>query len=175
MRIHTGETPYKCHVCSLAFKHSNVLKIHMRQHTGERPYECKLCGQGFMSYSSWQYHVAKQHPQELANIDGFPNSWTFIVIVQWGQTFYCGVKYLAQGHGETECDPAKLNPEPPVLKCGTLSLNHCSPHQIELEQSMSVTQSNKTRCLSAGNDLSKMHQEIRMCISSFRVHLWVAC
>ena len=34
MRVHTGERPYTCKICSRAFSHSTALKLHLRMHTG---------------------------------------------------------------------------------------------------------------------------------------------
>jgi hypothetical protein len=34
MRVHTGERPYSCKICSRAFSHSTALKLHLRMHTG---------------------------------------------------------------------------------------------------------------------------------------------
>ncbi|CAH2008221.1 unnamed protein product [Acanthoscelides obtectus] len=36
MRIHTGERPHRCAVCSKTFIQSGQLVIHMRTHTGKR-------------------------------------------------------------------------------------------------------------------------------------------
>jgi uncharacterized Zn-finger protein len=37
LRVHSGEKPYKCHVCDEAFTQSSTLTKHLRVHSGEKP------------------------------------------------------------------------------------------------------------------------------------------
>ena len=50
-RIHTGEKLYKCEVCSSRFACISYLTRHQRIHTGEKPYKCEVCSARF-AYSS---------------------------------------------------------------------------------------------------------------------------
>ena len=43
LRVHTGDKPFKCMVCTRAFSRSDHLTTHLRTHTGEKPFHCGIC------------------------------------------------------------------------------------------------------------------------------------
>nr|XP_054925364.1 zinc finger protein ZFP2-like [Dermacentor andersoni] len=57
VRTHLAEHPYKCHVCSDAFIQRSCLTRHLRTHTGEHPYQCHLCPETFTQTSNLTRHL----------------------------------------------------------------------------------------------------------------------
>ncbi|KAH6925551.1 hypothetical protein HPB50_007103 [Hyalomma asiaticum] len=53
---HTGERPFRCHLCPSAFRQHGTLRDHMRTHTGERPFSCEHCSASFKQQSSLNKH-----------------------------------------------------------------------------------------------------------------------
>ncbi|KAJ8311660.1 hypothetical protein KUTeg_011015 [Tegillarca granosa] len=62
-RTHTGETPYKCDSCDMAFISNGKLRLHkIKKHDPDgKRYQCELCGMRFMTVSHFNKHKNKQH------------------------------------------------------------------------------------------------------------------
>ncbi|KAH7932495.1 hypothetical protein HPB51_029256 [Rhipicephalus microplus] len=67
--MHTGERPYQCEHCHLAFKQTGHLNRHLRIHTGERPFQCHLCPMDFtrkyLLVRHLETHTGKDSPSGL--------------------------------------------------------------------------------------------------------------
>ena len=66
-RIHTGERPYQCRICSQTFNTSSNRLVHMKTvHSDERNYHCQQCQKSFNLKSHLLSHIQNIHcPSEL--------------------------------------------------------------------------------------------------------------
>ncbi|KAK7106771.1 zinc finger protein 892-like [Littorina saxatilis] len=52
---------FRCHHCPAEFPHACRLRYHMRFHTGERPFKCPNCSMAFFTSSSRLVHIRRSH------------------------------------------------------------------------------------------------------------------
>ena len=61
-----------CKLCKVNFSHRGSLKRHCRIHTGERPYKCDICGMAFYRSEDVFIHKSRHHQAIFSNVEVKP-------------------------------------------------------------------------------------------------------
>ncbi|XP_075730570.1 uncharacterized protein LOC142772259 [Rhipicephalus microplus] len=89
VRRHTGERPFKCHLCPAAFVQASKLAQHIRTHTGERPFSCVRCNASF----SQRCHLLR-HMSTHLNKNEFSTGQVFSFFFVYSKDVPFGIQHV---------------------------------------------------------------------------------
>ena len=76
VRFHTGETPFKCHICGKGFRDDRKMRLHVKRHNSDLNNKCHLCPRSFEGPKALQKHLLAHEmgryvkPKVIMNADG---------------------------------------------------------------------------------------------------------
>ncbi|MCL4132273.1 UNVERIFIED_CONTAM: hypothetical protein GTU68_000875 [Idotea baltica] len=65
--MHEENGGLNCYICGKNFPSQGQLEMHVRVHTGERPFKCELCSKGFVQKVHLRTHLRTMHNMAEAN------------------------------------------------------------------------------------------------------------